>query len=96
MNLEPLTKESSTRICNHMNKDHGDAVIAYAKYYGGIEICNKAEIVHLSSELMELKVDEQIIKVKFDHTLTDCSDAHRTLVSMIKSIPKAWIFIDIS
>ena len=88
MKLEPLTKESSTRICNHMNKDHSDAVFAYAKYYGGIEICNKAQIVNLSSKLMELKVDKQMIQIKFDHTLTDCSDAHKTLVSMIKSIPK--------
>ncbi len=71
-----------------MNKDHSDAVIAYAQYYGGIEICNNAQIVNLSSELMELKVDEKIIKIKFDHTLEDCSDAHKTLVSMVKSIPK--------
>ena len=88
MKPEPINQESSTRICNHMNKDHSDAVIAYAKYYGGIEMCNKAQIVTLSAELMELKVDEQIIKIKFDHTLKDCSDAHKTLVSMIKSIPK--------
>ena len=88
MNIEPLTKESSTRICKHMNKDHADAVMAYAKYYGGIEICHRAQIINLSSELMELKVDEQIIKIKFDHPLKDCSDAHQTLVSMIKSIPK--------
>ena len=88
MNLEPLTKESSTRICNHLNRDHADAVIAYAKYYGGIELCNNAQIVNLSSEFMELKVDEQVIKIKFDHMLKDCSDAHKTLVSMIKSIPK--------
>ena len=89
MNIEPLTIESSTRICNHMNKDHSDAVIAYAKFYGGIETCNNAQIVSLSSELMELKVDEQIIKIKFDHILKDSSDAHKTLVSMIKSIPNA-------
>ena len=88
MNPEPLTKESITRICNHMNKDHSDAVMAYAKYYGGIENCNNAKIVNLSSELMELKVDEQMIKIHFDHNLKDCSDAHETLVSMIKSIPK--------
>ncbi len=88
MNLEPLTKESSTRICNHMNKDHSDAVIAYAKYYGGIEVCTNAKIINLSSELMEVKVDGKIIKIKFDHSLKDCTDAHKTLISMIKSIPK--------
>ncbi len=88
MDPEPLTKESSTRICNHMNKDHADDIITYAKYYGGIEICNKAKLLELTSESMNIKVDEQIIKIKFDHTLKDCSDVHKTLVSMIKSIPK--------
>ena len=26
MNSEPITQDSSTRICNHMNKDHKDAI----------------------------------------------------------------------
>ncbi len=87
MNSEPITHESSIRICNHMNKDHKDAVNAYAKYYGKIKTFKSAQMISLSPESMQLKVDEQKLEIKFDHILQDCSDAHQTLVKMIKAIP---------
>ena len=87
MNSEPITQVSSIRICNHMNKDHQNAVDAYAKYYGKIESFNSAKMIGLTPESIELKIDDQTIKIKFDHILQDCSDAHKTLVSMIKAIP---------
>ena len=87
MNSEPITKESSMRICNHMNKDHKDAVNAYAKYYGKIETFKSAKMISLSPEAIQIKIDEQTLEIKFDHILQDCSDAHKTLVRMIKAIP---------
>ena len=87
MNSEPITQESSTRICNHMNQDHQDAVNAYAKYYGKIKTFRSAKMITLSTESIQLKVDEQTVDIKFDHSLQDCSDAHQTLVKMIKAIP---------
>ena len=87
MNSEPINKSSSIRICNHMNKDHQDAVNAYAKYYGKIETFNSAKMTSLSPESIELKIDDQNIEIPFDHVLQDCSDAHKTLVRMIKDIP---------
>ena len=87
MNSEPINKSSSTRICNHMNKDHQDAVNAYAKYYGKIETFKSAKMTSLSPESIELKIDDQNIDIPFDHVLQDCSDAHKTLVRMIKDIP---------
>ena len=89
MNSEPITKESSTRICNHMNKDHKDAVNAYAKYYGKIKTFRSAQMITLSPEYIQLKIDDQTIEIKFDHILQDCSDAHQTLVKMIKAIPSS-------
>ena len=88
MNSEPINKSSSTRICNHMNKDHQDAVNAYAKYYGKIETFKSAKMTSLSTESIELKIDDQNIEIPFDHVLQDCSDAHKTLVRMIKDIPE--------
>ena len=88
MNSEPINKSSSTRICNHMNKDHQDAVNAYAKYYGKIETIKSAKMTSLSPESIELKIDDQNIEIPFDHVLQDCSDAHKTLVRMIKDIPE--------
>ena len=87
MKSEPITKESSERICNHMNKDHQDAVNAYAKYYGKIDTFRSAKMISLSTESIELKIDDQTLEIKFDLILQDCSDAHKTLVRMIKAIP---------
>ena len=87
MNNEPITKETSERICNHMNKDHQDAVNAYAKYYGNMKKFKSAKMISLSPESIELKVDDQRLEIRFDHILQDCSDAHKTLVGMIKAIP---------
>ena len=87
MNSEPINQESSTRICNHMNKDHQNAINSYAKYYGKIKSFRSAKMTRLSPESMQLKVDDQKIEIKFDHILQDCSDAHKTLVEMIKTIP---------
>ena len=87
MNSEPINQKSSTRICNHMNKDHQEAVDAYAKYYGKIETFKSAKIISLSPTSIKLKVDDQALDIKFDHILKDCSDAHKTLVKMIKAIP---------
>ncbi len=61
MNSEPITKESSERICNHMNRDHQDAVNAYAKYYGKIKTFKSAKMLSLSPEYLELKIDDQTI-----------------------------------
>ena len=88
MNSESINQESSARICNHMNKDHEDAVNAYAKYYGKIETFKSAKMTSLSPESIELKIDDQKIEIPFDHVLQDCSDAHKTLVKMIKAIPE--------
>ncbi len=87
MNSEPINQESSTRICNHMNKDHQNAINSYAKYYGKIKTFRSAKMTSLSPESMQLKIDDQKIEIKFDHILQDCSDAHKTLVEMIKTIP---------
>ena len=87
MNSEPITQETSTRICNHMNRDHQDAVNAYAKYYGKIKTFKSAKMLSLSPECIELKIDDQTLEIKFDHVLKDCSDAHKTLVQMINAIP---------
>ena len=89
MNSEPITQKSSERICNHMNKDHKDAVNAYAKYYGKIKTFKSAKMINLSPESIQLKIDDQTLEIKFDHILQDCSDAHQTLVRMIRVIPSS-------
>ena len=73
-----------------MNKDHEEAVNAYAKYYGKIKTFKSAKMISLSPEAVQIKIDEETLEIKFDHILQDCSDAHKTLVRMIKDIPSSW------
>ena len=88
MPAENLTKDVSTRICNHMNSDHENAIGQYAIHYGGIKKFKKAIMKNITCEYFELEVDDQMIKIYFDHTLQSSEDAHQTLVAMLKSISK--------
>ncbi len=88
MNETSLSAEDSNRICNHMNEGHKDALIAYAKFYAGIEDPINIKLLEINQNYMSLSVDEKNIRIRFDHSLKDSSDAHKTLVSMLKEIPK--------
>jgi putative heme iron utilization protein len=89
MAADPLTSAVSERICKHMNDDHSEAVLAYARHYGGVEAPQQARMVAVRPEAMELEVDGQRLDVAFDHTLSDSEDAHRTLVAMLRAMPQA-------
>jgi putative heme iron utilization protein len=87
MAADPLTPAVSDRICKHMNEDHADAVLAYARHYGGLSAARSARLLAVRPELMRLEVDGTPVEVPFDHTLRDSEDAHRTLVAMLRSLP---------
>jgi putative heme iron utilization protein len=89
MAADPLTSAVSERICKHMNDDHAEAVLAYARHYGGVEAPQQARMVVVRPDAMELDVDGQRVDVAFDHPLSDSEDAHRTLVAMLRAMPQA-------
>ena len=89
MAADPLTATVSERICKHMNDDHAEAVLAYARHYGGVEAPQQARMVVVRPDAMELDVDGQRVDVAFDHPLSDSEDAHRTLVATLWAMPQA-------
>ncbi len=46
-----------------------------------------ARMVAVGPETMELEVDGEALQIRFDHTLSDSEDAHRTLVAMLRALP---------
>jgi putative heme iron utilization protein len=88
MAADPLTPAVSDRICKHMNDDHAEAVLAYARHYGGLSAAEQASLVAVRTEAMELEVDGAKVTVPFDHSLSDSEDAHRTLVAMLRALPR--------
>lgn len=87
MAADPLTSSVSDRICRHMNADHGEAVEAFARHYGGVSQAEGALMKRVTPEAMELEVAGERISVAFDHLLSDSEDAHRTLVAMLRALP---------
>jgi putative heme iron utilization protein len=71
-----------------MNQDHAEAVVRYARHYGGLQAATAARMLAIAPDAMQLEVDGQTIQVPFDHTLTDSEDAHRTLVAMLRAMPE--------
>jgi putative heme iron utilization protein len=87
MAADPLTAAVSDRICKHMNADHAEAVLAYARHYAGCTEATAARMVAVTPEAMQLEVEGAAVQVRFDHTLSDSEDAHRTLVAMLRALP---------
>ena len=89
---ETITPAISDRICKHMNEDHGDAIVLYAKTYGNAPETEAAIMDSIDPQGMNISAQiagETVpVRVEFDHTLKDAEDAHHTLVAMIKTARK--------
>jgi putative heme iron utilization protein len=83
-----FSADISSRICKHMNDDHADAIVVYAKAFGGITDVNAAQMLSIDAQGMDLtaQVDGKTvpIRIQFDHVLADAEDAHQTLIAMVK------------
>jgi len=85
---EPITPAISDRICQHMNQDHQDALLLYAKFFGNAQSAQKAVMQSITPQSMKLLINgeanPQEIVIPFDHELADAEDAHQTLIKMLK------------
>ena len=88
MTKEPLTVDVVNRICNHMNTDHSESLKAYSIHYGGCINPKEVKMKSIKESFMELEVDGLTVKISFDHSIVNSEDAHKTLVSMSKNLPK--------
>ncbi len=86
---EIITAAVSDRICNHMNKDHGDAVLLYAKHFGQCHSAEAAKMLSLDETGMALEVTgttgTEAVRIPFPKTLANAKDAHTVLVEMMQA-----------
>jgi putative heme iron utilization protein len=85
---EPFSPEVSDRICQHMNEDHADAVVLYARTFGNSPDSEAAKMLSIDALGMNLmtqvKGESLPMRIEFDHVLKDSEDAHHTLIAMVK------------
>lgn len=86
---DPITPQISDRICKHMNEDHAEAILLYAKVYGSATAATAAELTSIDPTGMNLAAEvdgaSTSLRILFDHTLQDSEDAHQTLIAMARS-----------
>jgi putative heme iron utilization protein len=85
---DSITPVISDRICKHMNEDHGDAIVLYAKAFGNSPAAQTAQMLSIDPQGMNLAVQidgaTNNIRIEFDRPLKDAEDAHHTLIDMVK------------
>jgi len=88
-----LPADARTRILGHMNEDHADSVLAYARHFGGRLSATAATLAGLDLEGMDLLVTEPSgespVRIPFATPLADASAAHHVLVAMSKEATAA-------
>lgn len=85
---DQFSPEVSSRICNHMNEDHANAVLLYAQVFGGVSQATAAQMLAIDAQGMDLTAqvnsESLPVRIQFDHVLADSEDAHHTLIAMVK------------
>jgi putative heme iron utilization protein len=85
---EPFTAEEVGGMVRHMNDDHADSVLAYARHFGGQSDATKATLTGITAAVMRLQVETPsgifALEIPFDRSLESTHDAHRTLIRMSK------------
>ncbi len=86
---EAIDHKVSDRICKHMNKDHAEAILTYAHRYGNQPSATAATLTAIDAIGMDLTAEVNgktlPVRIAFDHSLKDATDAHHTLVAMLRA-----------
>ncbi len=83
--MKIISKETSKRVCNHMNNDHLDSVHKYLIHYGKISNFDNAHMEEINNSFMKINYDGKFAIINFKNEISE-EEIHSTLVSMIKEI----------
>lgn len=80
--------EQRAHVLEHMNSDHADAVLRYARFFAGFKAATAARLTDIDAEAITLAVTlphgEVGARLPFATPLAKPDDAHLTLVAMAK------------
>jgi len=83
--MKVISKETSKRVCDHMNNDHMDSVHKYLIHYGNIKNFKNAYMEEINNIHIKINYDGQLAIINFKNEISE-EEIHSTLVSMIKEI----------
>ena len=79
--MKIISKETSKRVCDHMNNDHLDSVHKYLVHYGKISSFNNAHMEEINNSCIKINYDGQLAIINFKNKISE-EEIHSTLVSI--------------
>lgn len=77
----------------HMNDDHADAVLAYARHFGNMAAVERARIVAMDARVLTVEAADgtqaRTLHIPFDHEIVDADDGRDTLIAMYRQAAAA-------
>ncbi|MGB5198631.1 MAG: DUF2470 domain-containing protein [Sedimenticolaceae bacterium] len=83
--INPLNRETQLRVLAHMNRDHRDALRLYLRGRSTVGSDEPIDMVGLDAEGMDLRVNEELIRLPLTRTITSADDARAVLAEMARS-----------
>jgi putative heme iron utilization protein len=87
-----LSAAQSADVVAHMNNDHAEAVLLYAKTFGGLPQATAANMTGIDETGMDLDVTcenkSARVRIAFDQPLQSAGDTRRVLVDMAATARK--------
>jgi len=84
---DPMTHVAAG-IVDHMNEDHADALVLYARHHGGLSESEAATMVSIDSLGFDLLVKssgvERRVRIGFEAEVVSATGARKTLVRMVQ------------
>lgn len=90
--LPALAAAHIARIVGHMNDDHADSLLDYARHLAGVPSATSAQMTHVDAAGFGLTADStegpRQLRLAFDVPIRDAGDARRALVTMAERARK--------
>ena len=81
-----LSAQQCQSIVAHMNQDHADAILLYAKAFGGLPQAHAASMADIDATGMDLEVTcgnkTTRVRIPFEKPLRNPNAARQTLINM--------------
>ena len=82
--MEKLDLTRKLKIISHMNEDHADACLLYARHFANKQQAMSAELIDVSMSQIILRVEGEDLTVDLPRVAESTGDIRSILVEMVK------------
>jgi len=85
--VNPFTREQEAGIVNHMNEDHGDAIVKYCNDAGfEIKADVKPVMSGIDAEGIHVLLGQRVVRIGFSRRIENPKQAREILVEMVRGV----------